>query len=219
MLLGCAVIFMMLTGCPGLKTKVPVKLPQSHVSDSPIMASGGSMTFRASTPLKWSCYSATQHPYCVTQTQFTASSIALDGIMPANNTNPVPAGFADLSQFSGWKILMYPRAVDGSLVKSSFVEICQISKPASPLPQTPPPCVGSGYILLQAHGNGVGGRPVSLVDSNASNDSSTEQYYDPDCEVHPSGTAVPGCEHPGTITLVDQKDYVCNHGACVITFN
>lgn len=190
---------------------------RSHI-DSPITASGGSMTFRAKSG--WTCSSAKtgmpgMNDFCWAQTnisKFEVEDIQDDLGNQIGNAN----------QSSG-TVYFNLRMDDGSL-NPPFP-----NKPKS----TPPPvpyialctsdsndpkmggCNGkTKYVLVRVYGPNS-----SLVTSKAFENNASVfavQYFDTTCDVHDAALHyVPGCEHPGWVLWgFDNKYYRCKHGGC-----
>ena len=133
--------------------------------DSPIMASGGSMSFH-SHGTSWTCYPASTgtalgqgvpHTACVVP--LTPSSMGVEGLIPIDASYAIPAGFGNLG--NSWSVLMTPRDPSGNVVTPSpsvspytsgtpWVKICTTSSGDPSLAS----CGGTGYVLLQAYGQG-----------------------------------------------------------------
>ena len=173
------------------------------VGDSPVMASGGSMTFRAQST--WNCYTPERQntQKCVTANKL--SPMSLD----ANYVDPVTAnqafGWAGLNS---WILDLYARKPDGTPVqddgsakKAGWVRICtsnsNVAKDAT--------CGSGNYVLIAVMGVGAKGNPnsIGLAGSSAVEPANTpyagtyyaEQYFDSDCNSH-NASNMEACEHP-----------------------
>jgi hypothetical protein len=179
--------------------------PTSHI-DSPITASGGSMTFRGA---GWICANqvggmAKVYANCVAPAN--VSTVGADdvqdrmtpGVVPPDW--PVPAKVTFHVRQTGALVMLCTSgsaSADGTCGAGNFVQI-QVS--------------GIPYAGLIAS---------SAVDGLVS----AVQYYDAGCHVHgttadaktndsPPMNGIPACEHPGVVDWPDGKSYLCKDGAC-----
>jgi hypothetical protein len=204
----------------------------SKIGNSPIMASGGSMTFRSAAG--WTCdtQAGTPHTKCITSKAVAISTIEWDNVLPPD-TYPGELGWTGLS--TAWTLDLLAKANS----YAGGVHIC-----TSTSGDLTKGCDGPGtsysanasqaFILIATVGKTSAGNPsgsntstLSLVDSAAYDSSDLDyavQYYDPDCTVH-NPSKIPACEHPQTIqTSLDMpngsyKLYKCQHGDCQIAID
>lgn len=204
-----------------------------HIANSPIGASGGSMTFRAA-KTSWVCDSvtiagATYHTKCVTKDQVPVAGVDWDDVVPISNSVVGSLGWTDLSM--PWMFDIWARNAGGNALKGSGgVKLCTTSTntisataptcdalAAQPQPYSVP---ATSYILVYVEGSNVA--KLGLMDSNAVDSGSNTvalQYYDSTCDIHDPAKmpTVPACEHPGQIdSSIDKTQYKCQHGACQI---
>jgi hypothetical protein len=197
----------------------------THI-DSPITASGGSMTFRSQS--MWSCSSPIGQPpistICTSATNITAfSAIRLYRQDPNNNTNFFSAPSYSSSNALADTVTFYIRNSSGD------------PGPA-PTPHTSPstPFItltsGGGQVKIQV--NNVNNSQAGLVNSDAGEPSGSTnvpattyavQYFDPTCLVHGTSnippSPVPACEHPGWVNWVDSQNYLCVDGVCWVALD
>jgi len=219
-------------GACGLKQKLgQAKIPKTPTTkiESPILASGGSLTFRS--PYGWTCTptaaGAMTFSYCytgqsITKIVFSAhylfrpDSTSISGYTPApdNSNNPLSTGAVSF-------MLRQPNADAGSQPPQAtspvppYVELC-----TSKYQSLDNNCgTSSGYFQVQVHNSGSSN--AVLICSNgvevlgfACPPTSTGpiyavQYFDPTCHVHGTTNSggstdkpppyVPACEHPGWV--------------------
>jgi hypothetical protein len=202
----------------------------SKIGNSPIMASGGSMTFRAAGS-SWTCDTpaGSLHTWCMTQDTVYMSTVAWDNLVPQGA--PGTLGWTKLTK--PWKIDILARP-DGN---TGGVKMCTTgTAPSTATPPKAPTCdVDSSpsvtsytnnlsYIVLLIEGSSQKGGTLNLYDSvYDSAKLQAVQYYDSGCSIHnaanqtPKMVAVPPCEHPGQVTAsFDTATYKCQHGICQI---
>ncbi len=211
--LFCAVV--LLTGCGGGPRKGEERQSVTiagKVTDSPIMASGGSLTFRS--PTAWTCNPA--RTACSTQPAAPLTTINQDDL---DSQSGPPPNLPPISQ--PWTIQFAPRNAQGGLNGAAGVSVTLCSATSDFHDQN---CGGNNPSLVKVF---VVGGPL-LIQSRAREDQTkltAVQYYDAGCQVHGIPTApgsttdtpiipIPACEHPGVVTYADGKPYTCLHGAC-----
>lgn len=223
-------------GATAAISKVIIAIPRiSKIGNSPIMASGGSMTFRAA--VGWVCDTVAGMPHakCITVMPVAMSTIAWDNVVPPDNT-PGELGWTGLS--TPWtldllaKENMYQGGIHLCTTASGDIKSAKCDDTAS----TTPYSSAFAYLLITTTGKTKAGNPMgsntttlSLVDSAAydTNDNGVYavQYYDPDCGIHNPITKIPACEHPKFVqTSLDMpggsyKQYKCQHGNCQIAID
>jgi hypothetical protein len=199
----------------------------SHI-ESPIVASGGSMTFRSQST--WNCSAPSNQVYvCITSGSI--SSLSASGLYMQNPSNNSQYYAAPTTITSSAKIRFYLRQSNGTPSTSGVQSIVLCTSSSSSYDST---CNGTGNVQIQAYNATNSNYPPVLVASNAVEPNSTyapqtyaEQYFDPTCLVHGSPpntptqpatdvplTPIPACEHPGYVTWVDNNTYACVEGAC-----
>lgn len=185
----------------------------SHVSDSPIVVSGGSMTFRAlkywtcdnsDAPLSTHCYSPASN----------LSTITSDDLLGSSGN-----WASDYNIGGPWTIKLFPRDKNGKTSGAAGVSIVLCSTSAADFSTN---CSGSGYVRIFVTGG------PALLTSNAKEPSVAGslaiQYFDPACQLHGTTngssdkppSAVYACEHPGNVTFADGSPYTCVNGMCRI---
>jgi len=195
---------------PAVKKATPI--------ESPILASGGSMTFRAYSP--WVCSlplgGANVSTDCAALANVTSfSSVGVE--------QPMSATEAPQNYVGNGTVVFHTRDQAGHLPNSTVsIRLCmsQSSAPGGP-------CATSNITAVQLHVTNPSGSSAGLVGSNAVEppDANTRQtyavqYFDPACPVH--GTSaylippnnIPACEHPGHVDWPDGGPYRCRSGAC-----
>ena len=180
--------------------------PFQHI-DSPITASGGSMTFRAGRA--WICANpvagmANVYLDCVAQANIT--TFGADDVQDPMNANTVPPPVAT------------PATVTFHLRQSS----AQIRLCTSGTASAGAACGSGNYIQVHVRGAPSAGLIASqAIDTGVF----AVQYYDATCHVHgttaaangndaPPQMSVPACEHAGNIDWPNGVLYNCKHGAC-----
>ena len=170
------------------------------------------MTFRAPQG-GWTCARAGtgmngMNDYCTAQASTALANTFywedLDGNMDAPSM-PIPG-----------TVTFFLRSPSGTPTPPSkppvapYIYMCTSGSSADPCPST-----NKGFVRVQVYGSTVG-----LVYSDATEATNPSnyavQYFDTTCAVHPNPTpsAIPACEHPGYVTWVDGKNYLCKYGAC-----
>ena len=181
--------------------------------DSPVMASGGSMTFRSTNG--WSCDTppGNLHQRCVVGGKVDTSTIEWDDVVPL-----APNGALGWTNLQGWTLDIYARDASSKPTRKGYIEMCTTS--SGNIATTS--CDNkTGFLLISTAGSkGVMGQAVSIIDSNVLETTTAPfyavQYYDPGCQTH-NGSPIPACEHPGFIhSSIDNGDYICLHGKCQI---
>jgi hypothetical protein len=203
----------------------------SHIGNSPIMASGGSMTFRSTTP--WFCDtvpSQNYHTKCVTTTKVSIASIAWDNVLPFSDSAVGVLGWTNLS--TAWRLDIWARDVAGNAadasgnpIKVGGVMMCTTS--TNTITANAPICGGAPtYLLIMVEGSSVDAAHsgvLGLMDSTAAESGTyAKQYFDSKCNVHDASNnkTIPGCEHPGIIvSSIDSQTYKCQHGNCLIAID
>lgn len=178
---------------------------KQHTGDSPVMASGGSMTFRSA---QWSCDNpgSTAHTKCVTTNAVPTSSIDWDFVDHPDGSFGAQ-GWTGLS--TQWMLTIFARENSNN----GGVILCTSSSNVIATAT----CSGTGYILIQVTGLGSNGGALNLVDSNAADTGFAVQYFDQGCNPHTKDQKQAACEHPKTIlSSVDNQTYKCRHGNCRI---
>lgn len=194
----------------------------SHTGNSPILASGGSMTFRAVGG--WSCDTAagTPHTKCVSVSKVAMSTLDWDNVFPQSSSGTL--GWTGLS--TAWTLDLY--ANDNQY--GGGIHMCTASSGVI----ASATCDSSGtsysgsssqaYLLIATTGKTTQNHTtLNLVDSTAYDADAGDtaihavQYYDPDCGVH-SNSKIPNCEHPKVVqtSLDSGNKYKCRHGNCQI---
>jgi hypothetical protein len=184
--------------------------------DSPIVASGGSMTFR--TQDYWRCSSVStgatgMNDLCWTTENikyFREEDVQDDMGGDAKDQNAVGTIYFSLRQEAGAnpKPTLAPPS-------QPYIVVCTSSSTSACNNNT-------NYVLVQVYGSTSG-----LVTSKAfeTNDVvHAVQYFDKSCHVHgtvgggmdtPPGY-ISACEHPGYVYWLDKKYYKCKDGGCRI---
>jgi len=200
--------------------KVVVIPLSSKIGNSPIMASGGSMTFRANTTT-WNCDTVAGQPYhtkCVTAAQVPVGTIAWDNVI--TNTSLRTLGWTGLT--TPWYLDIYARNTSGTVVapaQAGGVRMCTASTNVI----ANATCSGTGYILIMVKGTSVvANGKLGLMDGSVNDSSAAKQYFDSGCIVHTvlANNTLPGCEHPGNIvSSIDGLTYKCQDGSCQISID
>lgn len=189
-------------------------LLSAHVGDSPVMASGGSMTFRAKKG--WNCPSST---VCMTVNSFDLSEVDFSGLVPLDKTTNVlvPTAWASLASVS-WQVTLNARDSEGGLTSGNYVMLC----PFALDPITKQPICGaagtSGPLLIQVKSSN-NSATLSLQQGKSENyvddTDSVVRYQDSSCSKVPDD---PVCEHIGQVDLntTPTASYKCLHGRCEI---
>jgi len=197
----------------------------SHVGNSPIMASGGSMTFRSADG--WSCDTVqgqSYHTKCVSASSFVVNSLDWDNVKPP----PAPLfgtlGWTGLTA-TAWTVDIYARDASGNVVGPPFKDVPGVKLCTSSSGQLASAACGGApnYILIAVEGksNDPSGKGyLGLVDSRVKDSSAAEQYFDSYCTLHVT-SGIPGCEHPGAIVSsldgsIPGQIYQCKDGNCQI---
>jgi hypothetical protein len=223
-LAGIAAAF--LGGLEGVKLAFSMILNgpnRGKIANSPIMASGGSMTFRAQGV--WNCDShtvaqLTYHTLCVSSAKVTGATIDWDNVV-ATPDGKGALGWSGLT--AAWTLDIFARGNNGSLGthvlhQSPEVRMCtsNTNVAASATCGATPP----NYILIQVDGNSIAaGGVVGLVDTSLHEQTYAVQYFDSGCPVHTAAAGVlPACEHPGAIVVgtLDSTVYKCKDSSCQI---
>jgi hypothetical protein len=186
--------------------------------DSPIVASGGSMTFRAQRG--WTCSPSGSGMAGMNDFCWARDSISYFRVEDVQDDNGNQIN--DQQQPSGI-VYFNLRQPDGT---------------PSPKPQVPPTnpyiklCTSgsnqanvgcnqqTGYILVQVYGPNSGLITSKAFEPNAA--VKAVQYFDVTCHVHGTTSAstdtpppyIPACEHPGWVGWLDNNSYKCKHGGC-----
>jgi hypothetical protein len=189
----------------------------SGIGDSPILASGGSMTFRI-TGTTWNCdpppSGQNYHTKCVSSGMVPTGTVRWDNVVPTTG-NVGTFGWQGLT--TAWTLKLWARDDSGNSAKVGRVEICTTSTNTIGSASCD---AGTSYVLIAAKGAGVHGGSVGLADSNATDNGALTavQYLDTSCDVHLNANkSVQACEHPGYIeSSIDAKTYKCRHGGCQI---
>jgi len=188
-----------------------VATPGSKI-ESPILASGGSMTFRSHST--WAC----SNPQTCTTTVSTTTLTAERLYQPVgnNNWNGAPSPLVSMNP-----VTLYMRPDNGDP---------GMNAPASPGASTTPYItITNTGTTIQVQVTNVSGTQAVLVDSSATEPARngltpvySKQYFDPGCRLHgtlfvPIPSTIIACEHPGWVLFADQQNYLCLHGLCAIT--
>jgi hypothetical protein len=215
--------------------------------DSPISASGGSMTFRSQvTP--WSCLpipTSSTSLYTSCQTTASPASISAIGLYRMSGTNWVSAPtLGSVQGLSGTipPITFCPRPANGDPGASAptspttpYIVLSITGTTISLQVQNP---MQAGLICSDAEEPTVSPStrtpacPMALSTGSPTTFLAV-QYFDPTCQVHgvpktsgvdappvslsPTVPTIPACEHPGWVTWVDGQSYLCRHGACWVS--
>jgi hypothetical protein len=199
----------------GLLLLFVFKSPGKAHIDSPISASGGSMTFRALTD--WACVKPVAgllnvYGECDAQ----VSNVAYFRVDDVDNQGNE---IADANQAYG-KVIFYLRQASGpAWTGGAKVTLCTAATADGACDTTM-----TGWVRLVVDGSSTAG----LVKSNATdqNDGSTfghtVQYFDSTCHLHGTVSAandtapasIQACEHPGTVNWVNRTNYSCVDGGC-----
>ncbi|MBV9770448.1 MAG: hypothetical protein JOZ32_12815 [Bryobacterales bacterium] len=192
----------------------------AHFGNSPIVASGGSMTFRITGPGNlWSCDTTSPplHQQCVSSVPVSTGDIACNDVISP-----------DGSQANCWSTVSKAWSLEFRVrdnPQNGGVKMCTISSMTSTkcdAELNSVPSYTSAYILMQIVGASVqtGQTPgkVALMYSSAIDSGQAIQYYDSGCDIHdPTHSPIPACEHPGTIkNSIDNVINKCRHGMCQV---
>jgi hypothetical protein len=197
---------------------VLIALPKTKFGNSPIMASGGSMTFRST--VGWTCDTVqgqTYHSKCVSSAPVPLGTIDWDYVAPLPGSSGT-LGWTGLS--SAWSLDIWARDnKNGDLAMVGGVKMCTTS--VGDISAT---CGGTPtYLLIMVEGKSVGQKgTIGLMDSRAAEvNTSAVQYFDTGCDVHNvNNLKIPACEHPGAIQdSIDNQTYKCQHGSCQISID
>lgn len=197
----------------------------SKIGNSPIMASGGSMTFRADGG--WNCDTTSNlHQECVSTSQVSVGTIAWDNVIPNYDDNLRTLGWTGLSKAWSLDIRARDNPNRGGVLMCT-TSTNTFSGSTSPACDAATVTYGANsktYILIMIEGSSAtSGGTLALMDSSAAESgTSAEQYYDSGCLIHdPSKVSmIPRCEHPGNITSsIDKNVYKCQHGNCQIAID
>jgi hypothetical protein len=193
----------------------------AHI-DSPVTASGGSMTFRSQS--MWTCSVPTSASpnlptFCTTASTIGAfTALRLYRPDPNSSTNFFSAPTSSSSSAIPETITLYMRKDSGD--------------PGATAPTTT--STTTPYIKLTSSGSSVtiqvynvNNSRSGLVMSNAVETSNSPpatpttyavQYFNPDCPIHvmPPPSTILACEHPGWVNWVDTQNYLCVDGLCLI---
>jgi hypothetical protein len=187
--------------------------------ESPILASGGSMTFRAYRP--WTCAAPvgnTPSIACVALANVTSFGSA--GVENLMSTTPAPNQGPGIGNGT---VVFHMRDRMGGLSSSGVSVTLCMSQSAMPGGA----CATSNITTVQIKVTNPSGSSAGLVTSYAvepadAHTSATYalQYFDPACPVH--GTSaypippnnIPACEHPGYVDWPDSSQYRCRSGTC-----
>ncbi len=198
----------------------------SKIGNSPIMASGGSMTFR-SAGVEWTCDNPAgpSHTKCVTAKMVSVATIQWDNVLPIG-TSAGSLGWTNLT--IPWAFDIWARNPGGNVLKGTGgVKMCTTS--TNTISATAPTCdaladmpqpyssPAMSFVLLYVEGSNVAS--LSLKDSYAAESGTNAlQYFDSSCTVHDPSMKIQACEHPGEIdSSIDKGKYRCVHGSCQIT--
>jgi hypothetical protein len=208
--------------------------------DSPITASGGSMTFRSQSP--WNPCIAPTGTGVANISSVCITSASFSGFTPTHlyrgdgqgNFFSAPS-YGRISGSETGKVTFYMRLPNGdpgaaptstSTPSTPYIVLCTSNSPNYDMS-----CGGgTNYVQVQVYKTATS-NPI-LVSSNAAEPSGSSyspqqtyaiQYFDPGCPVHgTSSTApnpVPACEHPGWVTWVDKQSYLCVQGLCSVSLD
>ena len=178
--------------------------------DSPVMASGGSMTFRSKNG--WTCDTpnSTKHHSCFA-TLPSPHYLYLDG---GDKSFPT-------SKFKNWAVVMSARGFGTTNGTTGQVKLCSSVDGQKCSAKGDTAITG---VLVTHLGHGVkrffGNGTLEFVDSLAVESGTFAfQYRDSGCNVHSDKHAYPDCEHPGEIDLSDldappSTTYHCRNGQC-----
>jgi hypothetical protein len=173
------------------------KAAPAHI-ESPITASGGSLTFRA-------------HGGWLACQPTNVGGMSYYCVKRVNVSNFYGADFQDTdltaSASSGTVTFFFRQAGGAESTSGAHIILC-----TSSLSAPDRTCGGTNYVQVQVYGANS-----SLVQSNAAdNDYTAYQYRDSTCQVN-TVIPVPACEHPGKVTWVDGTNYTCRQGACRVS--
>lgn len=191
----------------------PYQKSGAHVGDPPIMASGGSMTFRARAG--WSSCTtvgsgSSAVTTCISQKQIDGSEIALDGVVPTTAGAPIPAGWSDIT--TQWTIDMYARDAAGQIARTSGVHLCTSDAAGN----CGAAAINSTYVKIWNFGQGVNNTGTNLIPISVQDSAQGYQYRDNGC----SPQNGQGCEHPGAVNITvsgSSNSLSCHNGACEIS--
>jgi hypothetical protein len=202
-----------------LEKQIIENILNSRIGTSPIMASGGSMTFRLTDMgNKWNCVG--NNTQCVTANKVPMADFAFYDVL--DGAGMLPKDLKGLSK--SWTLTMWSRNDDGTTAdngrqKRGKVTICTSIDQKACDPANTSYGGGKAYVLIKAEG---GSGTVSLVDSNAADPASitkAKQFSDSGCKIHENdGKPIPACEHPGIIEFSEFSGgtFTCQHGNCQI---
>ena len=225
------------TATPSLSAQFQSDTRQ-HI-DSPITASGGSMTFRAQS--KWTCSTPTS-PSNVSTVCIASTGIASFGATRLyrldTNSNFLSApSYGRGSGYESGAVTFYLRPASGdpgataptpSTTTTPYIVLCTSSFGSYDIA-----CSGTNYIQVQVYNVATPTPTHAILVASAAVEPSTSdyasasyaiQYFDPACAVHgtasvPIPSPIPACEHPGWVTWVDKQSYLCVHGLCSVALD
>jgi hypothetical protein len=218
-------------GMEAILGRLIIQFPRgSRIANSPIAASGGSMTFRA--VAGWVCNDSggNLHTWCTSHDMVSISTVDWDNLLAQSASEPL--GQTGLS--TPWKLDIFARP----LTSTAEVRMCTTS--TLPSTTTAPTCdfdsapnttYGSNqsYLAIMIEGSSPQGGTLGLYNGVYDPTDPTDkaihsvQYYDSGCAIHnPAKNAtIPPCEHPGIVQVyfnhMATYSYKCQHGNCQIS--